>query len=159
MRLTRREFVALSAAGTALRSGTSLAQSGAADQRLRFAGPISGLGTLDPALTRDLQAMFIVRQIFRGLLQFGTDLLPVSDLAELIDQAESLDSFTFRLIEGARFGDGRTITSEDVRASFVRALTPAIGDGSVGALAAVTYFRDVMGAEALLAGESGALPG
>lgn len=159
MRLSRREFVALSASSAVVCPGFTLAQSYGSEQRLRLAGPVSGIGTLDPALTRDLQVMFIVRQLFRGLLQFGNDMQPMSDLAELIDQSDTLDSFSFRMRDDARFADGRTMTADDVYASFVRALTPETGGGSVGALAAVTYLRDVIGAEELLAGKAEGLSG
>jgi oligopeptide transport system substrate-binding protein len=138
------------------RQAVATAQSGMA---LRMAGPSGGLQTLDPALTRDLDSIFLARQVFRGLLRFDLDLNPVSDLGELVETSDDLTTFVFRVRDGAAFADGRAITAEDVRASYLRALSPSTAGGSAGALAAVTYLRDMVGAADVLAGASASLEG
>lgn len=159
MRLSRRQLMAVSAGGMLVPPPSLHAQTSTTSNVLRLAGPVSGIATLDPALTRDLQTMFIVRQIFRGLLQFDVSLQPVADLAELVEANQDLDSFTFQLREDCRFSDGRELATEDVVASFTRALNPVTAGGSAGSLAAVTYLRDIVGAEDLLSGRSQALTG
>ena len=129
------------------------------DRGLRIGGPFTALSTLDPALSRDLPTLLIVRQIFRGLLRFDSSLNAVSDLADLIETSADSRRFTFRLGEGVSFGDGRAITSEDVAASFTRALDPATAGGSIDGLGAVTYLGDIQGAPDVLAGSGSALTG
>jgi ABC-type transport system substrate-binding protein len=130
-----------------------------AGEGLRVAGPNYPVATLDPALTRDLPTMTIVRQIFRGLLRFDASLNAVADLANLIESSEDMIGFVFQLVDGAAFADGRPITSDDVIASYERALNPDTAGGVVDALGAVPYLRGIRGASDVLAGRGTALPG
>jgi ABC-type transport system substrate-binding protein len=146
MRLTRRQFLAATTVAPISTQARVYGRLGQPLVGLRLAGPVAGLSTLDPALTRDLQAMTIVRQIFRGLLKFNASLEPVSDLGELVEQSADLRSYTFKLRDGAAFADGREMTAQNVIASFTRALSPSIAGGRASALAATAYLGDIAGA-------------
>ncbi len=126
---------------------------------LRLAGSVSGLASLDPARSRDLSTNFLLRQVFRGLTSLDANLEPVPELAESVEVSGDGRVYSFRLREPARFHDGRRITPEDVHGSLSRALDPRTTDGSVEALAGITYLRDIEGAGDQLAGQSDLLSG
>ncbi len=126
---------------------------------LRLAGPVSGLASLDPALSRDLATNFLLRQVFRGLVALDRDLSPQPEIAESVTVSEDGLVYDFVIRESARFHDGRPITPEDVRFSLSRALDPRTTGGASEALAGVTYLQDVQGAADQLAGRSDRLAG
>ncbi|MGC4105758.1 MAG: hypothetical protein QM753_05280 [Thermomicrobiales bacterium] len=84
MGITRRAFMAGGLGGASHLAGgrdltfkrsETVATGGAGDGlHLTLAGPTSGVTTLDPALVRDNVTMTILRQLFRGLMAFDTDL-------------------------------------------------------------------------------------
>lgn len=129
-----------------------------ADGVLRLAGPLQ-LTTLDPALVRDLNQMFLVRQIFAGLMRFDDDLQPVPAIAESYDVSEDGLVYTFHLDPRARFYDGRQIVAADVVYSFDRAFDPAIAGGNAAALGAPTFLADIEGAADRLNGGADLLTG
>lgn len=126
---------------------------------LRLAGPVQGPASLDPALSRDLATNQIVRQVFRGLMQFDAALNPVPALASDVAISDEGRCYRFTLRADATFHDGRPITADDVVASFRRALHPATGDGDVRNLTGPTYLGDIAGAADLLAGRTDQLSG
>ena len=129
------------------------------EQTLRLAGPVAGLGALDPALVRDLDTAFLARQVFRGLMTLNGDLEPVPALAEQVEiSADGLD-YRFTLRANAAFQDGRPIGADDVVFSLTRALDPATAGGWREALGGPTYLADIDGAEELLAGKTDRLRG
>jgi ABC-type transport system substrate-binding protein len=130
-----------------------------AGDRLRLAGPSSGLAALDPALSRDLDTNFLLRQVFRGLMALDADLDVVPELAGSVEVSTDRLTYTFTLRPEARFHDGRTITAVDVAASWARALSPATVGGDASALAGAMYLADIDGAAAVLAGEAQELSG
>src|SRR5215211_8736601 len=65
------------------------------DQTLRLTGQAEDPDTLDPAFSRDLASAFLIRQVFRGLTRFDSDLQPVPAIAQRIEvSADGLD-YTF----------------------------------------------------------------
>jgi ABC-type transport system substrate-binding protein len=62
-------------------------------------------------------------------------------------------TYTFTLRPGARFSDGKAITGQDIKYTFLRLMNPAIDTGTG------YYFTNVIGAPAYLAGTSKTLPG
>lgn len=128
-------------------------------QGLRLAGSTQSALSLDPALSRDLPTNFLVRQLFRGLLRFDERLEVVPELAETMTISADSLHYNFRLRETARLHDGRLLASDDVRESLSRALRPATAGGFVDRLAGVTYLRDIVGADEVLAGTSAMLSG
>jgi ABC-type transport system substrate-binding protein len=164
----------LRTAGTAASPSESIttARSGIQDQQgdgpfgsgqelentLRITGPVQ-LPTLDPALVKDLGSMFLIRQVFAGLVRFDNDLEPVPALAESIDISDDGLIYRFVLREEAEFYSGDTISSEDVVFSLTRALDPGTANGDATALGAPTFLSDILGAAELLAGETDELAG
>lgn len=126
---------------------------------LRLAGPVQGVVSLDPALSRDLPTNFLVRQIFRGLVRFDERLSVVPELAETTTVSEDGLRYTFVLRDGITYHDGRPITAADVLESLSRALRPATAGGAVDGLAGLTYLRDIVGAEEIVAGTTPMLAG
>ncbi len=109
--------------------------------------------TIDPALSRR-GAGDIVGAIFSGLVKLNAELEVVPDLAEGWEVSEDRTVYTFRLLENARFHDGRTVTAEDIKYSWERALHP-----DTESAVAETYLGDIVGAAALAAGETDGLEG
>jgi len=129
------------------------------EQRLTLAGSPDGPLTLDPALVRDADSAFIVRQIFRGLVRLDANLQAVPDLAERIRISGDGLVYTFELRDRASFHDGRLLTADDVKYSLERATDPALVGGDGRRLPAWTYLRDILGAEERMAGQRPDLPG
>lgn len=163
-RLTRRQLVAtglvagVSIWGTRL-SAQEFSEPWSPEDGLRLAGPPEGISSLDPALSRDLQTNFLVRQCFRGLVGYDDALTPVPELARTIDVSDDQRVYTFALRDDAHFHDGREIEAEDVQFSLSRALSPDTSRGDVTALAGTTYLGDIVGSEDLLMGEVDVLAG
>jgi len=128
-------------------------------QVLRLAGPSQGPESLDPALARDLQSTFFVRQVFRGLTRLDADLVPVPELAERIEVAADGLEYRFLLRADAVFQDGRPITADDVAFSLARALDPRTAGDEAALLAGPTYLSDIEGAADLIAGRATELTG
>lgn len=138
---------------------TLAAQQQAAAGTLRLAGAVQGPGTLDPALSRDLGTNQLVRQVFRGLMQFDAALNSVPALAEEATILDDGRRYRFTLRGDATFHDGRPVAAEDVVASWSRALGPATAGGDVSRLASPTYLGDIAGAGDVLAGRADQLAG
>jgi len=62
-------------------------------------------------------------------------------------------TYTYTLRPGAKFSDGKAITGQDIKYTFMRLMNPAIDTGTG------YYFTNVIGAPAYLAGKSKTLPG
>ena len=165
--LSRRHLIRLGAvagAGRLLPRSPARAQEGpeaawSPADGLRLAGPVQGLSSLDPALSRDLDTNFIVRQIARGLVGYDTQLNPVPELAAAIDVSGDLRTYDVTIRGDAVFHDGRPVEAEDVAWSFARALNPESAGGDPNALAAPVYLRDIAGADDVLAGRATGLEG
>lgn len=129
------------------------------EQSLRLAGSVSGIATLDPALVRDLESAFMVRQVFRGLTGLDPMLQPIPELAERIEISADETVYRFFLRPDATFQDGRSILADDVVFSFTRALDPRTASGERSLLAGPTYLSDIDGAAEVLDGTSESLRG
>lgn len=137
--------------------GPFLVQSGETD-RLRITGPVE-LVSLDPALVRDLGQMFLVRQLFAGLVRFNDALEPIPAVAESFEISDDGLVYTFNLDDDARFYDGRQISAGDVVYSLSRSFDPDVAGGDAGALSGPTFLSDIVGAQAMLAGDADTLAG
>jgi oligopeptide transport system substrate-binding protein len=163
--LQRRRFLAASGAGMlpfVLLRSTAVpvhASSWSPEDGLRLAGPVAGLETLDPALSRDMQTNSIVRQVSRGLMGYDEDLLPIPEVAGHVDVSPDQAEYTFSLRETARFHDGRRIEAADVAWSFARALHPDTSAAAGLPLAGTTFLGDIAGAEDVRAGAGDVLTG
>ncbi len=109
--------------------------------------------SIDPALSRS-GAGDIVGAIFSGLVKLGTDLQVVGDIAETWEVSSDGTVFTFTLRDNARFQNGRSVTAEDIKYSWERALDPATESP-----VAQTYLGDIVGADAMVEGTATSLEG
>lgn len=64
----------------------------------------------------------VTAKVFDGLLEYGFDLKPQPSLAEKFEVAADGLSLTFKLRAGVKFHDGKPLTSEDVRFTFMDVL-------------------------------------
>lgn len=160
----RRQLIA-SAAGVPLAltgaraDSRTCARQASSGRTVRLAGSVYGVGTFDPALSRDLDTNFLMRQLHRGLMQFSNTLEPEPALAENVDVLDEGMRYRFRLRGGMRFSTGREIDAFAVSASLASALSPITADGNTDMLAASTYLGDIVGADDVLAGRLNGLSG
>jgi oligopeptide transport system substrate-binding protein len=117
--------------------------------------------SLDPALAGDNYSLFLVRQIFSGLLAFDNNLNVVPDLASGMPSVSADGKvYTFSLRRGVLFPDRQEVTSTDIKYSFERATDPKLaGAQSPDALPAGVYFNDIVGVKDKLAGKVTSISG
>jgi len=84
-----------------------------------------GVRSLDPARATDLETLWIVDQMYEGLLEFDDDLGVVPALADRWSVSEDGLTYAFGLRSGVQFHDGSPLTAQDVVLSFNRMLNSA----------------------------------
>lgn len=107
------------------------------------------VSTLDPLALSDVYSATVAAQIHRGLLFYGTNLVPMPDLAESWTISRDGLDYVFRLRQDAKFHNGRKVTVQDVIYSFERIFTPGGDPGLAGPFLAV-----IEGAEEFAAGKA-----
>jgi ABC-type transport system substrate-binding protein len=110
--------------------------------------------TLDPHLVTDFESATYIVEIFSGLVTLNPDLEILPDIAESWDVDDSGTVFTFHLRQDVQFHDGRSVTAEDFKWSFERALNPATRS-PVSSL----YLDDIVGAMDKLQGKTDEVEG
>ncbi len=106
-------------------------------------------GTLDPQVNYTLQYWQLYQAMYDGLLAFkkvnGTDSFTVvPDLAQAMPQlSDGGKTYTFTLRKGIKFSNGKTVTPDDVVASFERIFT-------VSSPTAGTFYNGIIGADVCL---------
>lgn len=126
---------------------------------LRLAGPVSGLETLDPAISGDLSSNSVLRQIFRGLVGFDDALRPGPELAEQITPSPDGMIYAVRLRDEATFHDGTPIEAEDVAFSLTRAVSPTTVDGDASRLGGPAFLGAIEGFDDVISGRADELAG
>lgn len=81
-----------------------------------------GVRSLDPGRATDLESMWVVDQLYEGLLELDQELEVKPALAEAWSVSADGLSYGFRLRRGAVFHDGSAVTAMDVVESFRRLL-------------------------------------
>ncbi|MFZ5624906.1 MAG: ABC transporter substrate-binding protein [Gemmatimonadota bacterium] len=109
--------------------------------------------SLDPALSTDVPTGEVVTLLFDNLTQFDAAGQLVPGLARTWETDSTGRRWTFHLVRGARFHDGRALTAEDVRASYLRALRPGASGGRAWPL------YPIAGARAYADGRAREVPG
>src|SRR5918996_5916826 len=104
--------------------------------------------SLDPALSTDVPTGEVVSLLFDNLTQFDADAQLKPGLARSWETDAAGTTYTFHLRQDATFHDGRPIKASDVRASMLRALSPATSGGRSWPL------FPIRGARAYSAGQS-----
>ena len=87
----------------------------------------STLNNLDPAKTTIGDEYIFVHLVFNGLTRIERDLTTKPDLAVSWTASDDLKVWTFKLREGVKFHNGRTLDADDVVATMQRILDPATG--------------------------------
>lgn len=126
---------------------------------MRLAGPVIGPETLDPVLIRDLSAVGIMRQIFRGLIYYDANLNPVPELAEQYSVSDDGLTYRFLLRQGIAFHSGRLITAEDVVFSLSRSVDPGTAGGDPALIAGPSFLSDIEGFADVMSGNAETLRG
>ncbi|MGE0007902.1 MAG: ABC transporter substrate-binding protein [Parvibaculaceae bacterium] len=123
-RMDRRSFMASAlAAGVTLSAAARMADDAMAAKpkqggTMRF-GSRQGetSDSMDPA-TYNNDFMFVIGfAVFSSLVELGPDGVAQPDLAESFESTPDARTWTFRLRDGVKFSDGRTVTARDVLAS------------------------------------------
>jgi ABC-type oligopeptide transport system substrate-binding subunit len=92
---------------------------------LRLALPVLPR-TLDPAKAGDMPSLNVTHELYAGLTRFkGRGVVP--DLAKSWDVQQGGLVWVFHLRENLRWSDDRRLTAQDLRRSWLRALSPAAG--------------------------------
>src|SRR3954466_5119251 len=84
----------------------------------------STLNNLDPAKTTIGDEYIFVHLVFNGLTRIDRDLTTKPDLAVSWTSSDDLKVWTFKLREGVKFHNGRTLDADDVVATMQRILDP-----------------------------------
>jgi peptide/nickel transport system substrate-binding protein/oligopeptide transport system substrate-binding protein len=128
---------------------------------LNIAGQTDDPPSLDPALATDSYSLFVVRQLFSGLVTFDDNMNVVPDVAASMPSV-SADGrvYTFALRKGVKFTDGQEVTASDFKYSFERATDPKLS-GALPAtqLPAGLFLNDIVGVTDKLQGKATEISG
>ncbi len=136
--MTRRQFLSLAAAATAV-SGTPAS----AQPRPRRTGGtfISAKTTeapsLDPILEQALSRHRLDPLFYNRLVEWGGDGKLEPSLAESWTTSPDGKTWTFKLRPGVKFHNGREFVGDDVKYTYERVLDPKVGSGGRGYLSAI----------------------
>jgi peptide/nickel transport system substrate-binding protein len=122
-----------SVAALALTSCHDAARSASDERRVFRYNQPEALSSLDPAFARNQANSWAVSQLYNGLMELDSALLPVPALARRYTISPDGKTYTFVLRQGVRFHDsnvfggskGRGVTAQDFVYSFKRILDPA----------------------------------
>ncbi|MGN6551458.1 MAG: ABC transporter substrate-binding protein [Pararhizobium sp.] len=112
------------------------------------------VATLDPAIGYDWQNWSMIKSLFDGLMGYKpgtTELTP--DLAESYKISDDGKTYTFKLRQGVKFHNGRTVTADDVKYSLDRTVDPKTK--SPGA----SFYSNIVGYDAATSGKADNLSG
>jgi peptide/nickel transport system substrate-binding protein/oligopeptide transport system substrate-binding protein len=112
------------------------------------------ISTFDPAIGYDWQNWSMIKSLFDGLMDYKpgtTELIP--DLAESYTISEDGLTYTFKLRQGVKFHNGRTLTSTDVKYSIERSVNPETQSPGQG------FFWQIAGFDEMASGNAKALSG
>lgn len=109
--------------------------------------------SLDPAVAFDAASLPVVRLMFRGLIAYDAKTGLVPDQARDWQVTPDGRTWTFHLLDGVRFSNGREVGAEDYVYSFQRLLTPTTGSPGQ------TYLLNIAGAPEFAAGKTNRVAG
>ncbi|WP_407946673.1 ABC transporter substrate-binding protein [Pararhizobium mangrovi] len=102
------------------------------------------VATLDPAIGYDWQNWSMIKSLFDGLMGYKagtTELEP--DLAESYTVSDDGKTYTFKLRDGVKFHNGRTMTADDVQYSLDRVVDPKTKSPGAGFFSSIAGYQDV----------------
>lgn len=137
--------------------GTSAGASGA----LNIAGDTNDPPSLDPALATDSYSLFVIRQLFGGLVAYDNNLKIVPDIAAAMPSVSGDGkTYTFTLRKGVRFADGKDMTAQDFKYSMERATDAKLaGSQPASSLPAALFLGDIVGVHDKLDGKATEISG
>jgi peptide/nickel transport system substrate-binding protein/oligopeptide transport system substrate-binding protein len=112
------------------------------------------ISTLDPAIGYDWQNWSMIKSLFDGLMDYKpgtTELIP--DLAESYTISDDGLTYTFKLRQGVKFHNGRTLTSADIKYSIERSVNPKTQSPGQG------FFWQIAGFDEMTSGNANELSG
>ena len=98
----------------------------AQDPRVFRYNESAAITSLDPAAARSLEHMWVVDQLYDGLVELGPDLGIVPALATDWAFSEDGTECTFQLRQDVVFASGRRVTADDVVFSLERLRDPSV---------------------------------
>jgi ABC-type transport system substrate-binding protein len=101
--------------------------------------------TLDPALIVDVTGGTLAAKLFNGLVRLDDNLDVVPDIAERWEIRDRGTTYIFHLKKGVLFSNGRELTSDDFKYSFVRLLDPGTKSPDTWVLERILGAREYMG--------------
>lgn len=104
--------------------------------------------TSDPHVAYETETWPMASLFYVGLIKLQDAGTPIPALAESWTVSEDGTVYTFKLREGLKFSNGRDLTTEDVKYSFERLLSPE------QAAPTAFMFQDIVGAKDKLAGNA-----
>jgi peptide/nickel transport system substrate-binding protein len=139
-------------------AGSSGPKTGVASGTLTAAMSSGAIDTMDPNRWYFAVTWGLANAMCTTLVRYadkpdaaGTQLVPgTASMPTITDNGLT---YAFTLRPGARFSDGKPITGQDIKYTWMRLMNPAIDTGTG------YYFTNVVGAPAYLAGTSKTLPG
>ena len=129
-----------STSGESNDSGTTAAASGG-EINISYKDDVA---TLDPAIGYDWQNWSIIKSIFDGLMDYepGTTNLVPDLAAELPEISEDGLTYTFKLVEGVKFHNGREMNANDVKYSIERTVNPETQSPGAGFFGMIAGFDE-----------------
>jgi ABC-type transport system substrate-binding protein len=115
------------------------------------------LKTLDPAIGYDTDSWSIERSIYNGLLDykgFTTQLQPDIAAAMPVISPDG-KTYTFKIRQGVKFSNGRTVTADDFKYSWERMLNPE----TAGPMTGGSFWGGVHGAQDFYSGTATSISG
>ena len=97
-----------------------------ADKQVFRYNESSAITSLDPAAARSLEHMWVVDQLYDGLVELNAELDVVPCLAESWEVDPVAHTYTFHLRHGVAFSSGRFLEASDVVFSLERLRDPLV---------------------------------
>ena len=101
----------------------------------------SGLSRLDPAHSSSLEAIWVVDQMYDGLVELTPDLKIMPAVAESYEVNGTV--YTFKIRPGVKFKSGRQVEARDVVYSLERLRNPEVASPGISILDKVSEINDL----------------
>jgi peptide/nickel transport system substrate-binding protein len=138
--LSRRRFLSLTAAATAVTASARRARAQARTPRpggTLISAKTTEAPSLEPQLDQSLGQQRLNPLFYNRVVEWGADGKLEPALAESWTTSPDGKTWTFKLRRGVKFHNGREFVADDVKATYERILDPKVGSGGRGYLLAI----------------------
>jgi peptide/nickel transport system substrate-binding protein len=138
--LSRRRFLSLTAAATAVTASARRARAQARTPRpggTLISAKTTEAPSLEPQLDQSLGQQRLNPLFYNRVVEWGADGKLEPALAESWTTSPDGKTWTFKLRRGVKFHNGRELVADDVKATYERILDPKVGSGGRGYLLAI----------------------